>query len=94
MERAIILLSKLSLKGKRLRLLYRLGDLEGLLQYQVVERLSLEEGIPPSTVRWNLAKLRSAGLIVVGDKENKGIPLHLTSEGRIIASTLRKEGEI
>lgn len=89
MERAIILLARASLKEKQLRLLCKLEEFEGLLQYRVVEKISLEEGIPLSTVRWNLARLKSAGLIMAGDKENKGIPVHLTSEGQVIVSTLK-----
>ena len=92
MEKALAILTKSSLKEKQLRILSRLEDLEGLLQYQAVKRLSAEEGMPPSTVRWNLGKLKSLGLVVTGDKDNKGIPIHLTREGRVIASTI-KEGK-
>jgi len=69
-----------------LELLSILKGNEGSLYYQVVQRIASEEGIPASTVRWNLNRLRDANLIIAGDKYNKGIPLQLTDAGRLIAS--------
>ena len=50
----------------------------------LIDRLSVEMGIPQSTVRWNLKGLRDAGLIQAGDRDNKGIPVRLTEKGRIM----------
>lgn len=51
----------------------------------LIERISKDMGIPKSTVRWNLRGLREAGLIMAGDRENKGIPARLTEKGLIVA---------
>lgn len=61
-------------------------DYEGLLYYKVVKKISMNHMIPESTVRWNLNKLRDAKLIVSGNIEQKGVPVKLTSSGRMIAS--------
>lgn len=52
----------------------------------LIQRLSEELGIPESTVRWNLKRLREADLINAGTKDNKGVPVSLTEKGRILAS--------
>jgi DNA-binding transcriptional ArsR family regulator len=49
-------------------------------------RLSEELEIPKSTLRWNLKGLREAGMIKAGDKNNKGLPVELTTKGKIMAS--------
>ena len=57
---------------------------DGQLYTTLIDRLSVEMGIPQSTVRWNLKGLREAGLIQAGDRDNKGIPVCLTEKGRIM----------
>ena len=59
---------------------------EGVLYYELVQKISSENGLSPSTVRWNLNKLRDAKLIVAGDKDRKGSPVKLTEEARLIIS--------
>jgi DNA-binding transcriptional ArsR family regulator len=54
----------------------------------LIERLSIELGVPKSTVRWNLRGLRETGLIKAGDKNNKGIPVELTYMGRVISENI------
>jgi hypothetical protein len=54
----------------------------------LIDRYSEEQGIPRSTVRWNLRGLREAGLIVAGDRENKGVPVALTEMGQTLADYL------
>jgi DNA-binding transcriptional ArsR family regulator len=54
------------------------------LYTNLIDRLSVEMGVPHSTVRWNLKGLREAGLIHAGDRDNKGIPVRLTAKGRIM----------
>ncbi len=54
----------------------------------LIERLSKKMDIPKSTVRWNLRGLREAGLILAGDRNNKGINVELTSMGRLMAEYL------
>lgn len=52
---------------------------------KLIERISMDLEIAKSTVRWNLRGLREADLIKAGSKDNKGIPVSLTSTGRIMA---------
>ena len=47
-----------NLSQKQFELLLALRENEGLLYYQVVQSISSDRGIPASTVRWNLNKLR------------------------------------
>ncbi|MFB0544580.1 MAG: hypothetical protein ACETVN_02595, partial [Asgard group archaeon] len=42
-------------------------------------------------VRWNLKLLKNAGLIIAGDKNNKGISVRLTSLGAIAYESLKTE---
>ncbi len=49
-------------------------------------RLSEELSIPKSTLRWNLKGLRESGMIKACDKNNKGLPVELTTKGKIMAS--------
>ena len=52
----------------------------------LIKQLSKELGIPESTVRWNLNRLREAQLIHAGTKDHKGVPVTLTQTGRILAN--------
>jgi hypothetical protein len=54
----------------------------------LIDLYSEERRIPKSTVRWNLRGLREAGLILAGDKENKGVPVALTEMGQTLADYL------
>ncbi len=54
----------------------------------LIERLSKKMDIPKSTVRWNLRGLREAGLILAGDRNNKGVNVELTDMGRLMAEYL------
>ncbi len=58
------------------------------LYTDLIETISDEMGLPRSTARWSLKGLRDAGLIHAGDRENKGIPVRLTDEGRILTEAL------
>jgi DNA-binding transcriptional regulator PaaX len=50
-----------------------------------MHKISREQGLPESTVRWNLNRLRSAKMVITGDKNNRGVPVKLTEKGKIIA---------
>ena len=78
------------LTEKQRAILRWLGEkYEDKMVYTVlIERLSFELGVPKSTVRWNLRRLREAGVIRAGDKDNKGIPVGLSEMGRILADYL------
>ena len=90
MERALVEASSDRLTEKQRAILRWLGEeYEGEMVYTVlIERLSSELGVPKSTVRWNLRGLRDAGLIMAGDRENKGIPVGFTEMGRVLADYL------
>ena len=75
------------LNKKQFQLLMKLE--EGLLYYRLVRKLAENEGLPASTVRWNLNKLRAAELVLSGDRYHRGAPVRLTEAGRIVTSMLR-----
>jgi len=85
-------LTKKRLNTKQLKLLSEIERNEGLLYYQLINKLSREQGLPKSTVRWNLNKLREAKMVITGDKNNKGIPVKLTKRGKMLVLAL-KNGE-
>lgn len=57
---------------------------EGLLYYQLIEILSKEFSIPMSTIKWNLNKLREFGIIIAGNKNNKGVPVKIILKGKVL----------
>ena len=61
-------------------------NIEPIVYTNLIKQLSEELGIPESTVRWNLRGLREAELINAGTKQNKGVPVSLTTMGRIMSS--------
>jgi DNA-binding transcriptional ArsR family regulator len=87
---ALEALAKKRITMKQLNLLSKIEENEGLLYYQLIDKLSKEQKLPKSTVRWNLTKLREAELIVAGDKKRKGVPVELTEKGRITLSAISK----
>ncbi len=90
MERALMEASSDRLTEKQRAILRWLGEkYDAEMVYTVlIERLSFELGVPKSTVRWNLRGLREAGLIMAGDRENKGISVGLSEMGRVLADYL------
>ena len=86
LERALMAAASMRLTKKQRMLLRWLAEDYGeeTVYTTLIERVSGELNIPKSTVRWNLRGLREAGLIMAGDKENKGIPVRLTEKGRIM----------
>ncbi|MGB9714235.1 MAG: hypothetical protein ACPLZC_04560 [Candidatus Bathyarchaeales archaeon] len=87
-------LAKKCITMKQLNLLSKIEENEGLLYYRLVDKVSQEQKLPKSTVRWNLTKLREAGLIVAGDKKSKGVPVELTEKGRIALLAISKRKEV
>jgi len=76
-------------KKQRTLLRWLVEDYRGEEVYTaLIERMSEELGIPSSTVRWNLRGLRETGLIMAGDRENKGIPVRLTARGMFMAECI------
>ena len=90
MEQALMASASSRLTGKQQTLLRWIAgmDSEFWVYTVLIDRFSNELGIPKSTVRWNLRGLREAGLIVAGDKENKGVPVSLTEMGQTLADYL------
>lgn len=89
LEEALEVLVRNRLNRHQLQLLSRLAENEGLLYYRLVQKLSRDLHQPPSTIRWNIGKLREAGLIVAGTRDNKGIPVKATSTGRLVLRAAR-----
>ena len=54
-----------------------------------ISNLSEEKLIPPSTLRWNIKKLKELELIECGTYAKKGIPIKLTNMGRFIFKILK-----
>lgn len=89
LEQTLEILTEKPLNKRQLGFLLKTERNEGLLYYQLINRLSKEEGLPESTVRWNINALRDAEMIVTGDKNNKGIPVQLTKNGKVVVSVLK-----
>lgn len=87
LERAFTATASTRLTKKQRRMLRWLLEKyrDEVVYTTLIDRLSEDLSIPKSTVRWNLRGLRDAGLIIAGDKENKGIPAGLTGMGKIVA---------
>jgi len=74
------------------KILTRLSDLE-LERYtmsSLAARLA-DEGMPLSTAKWSLRNLRSLGIIQCGDEGKKGIPVRLTSLGKLLAEIAKED---
>lgn len=88
LEQALMTAASTRLTGKQRTILnwLTMNHIEDIVYTNLIKQLSGELSIPESTVRWNLRGLREADLINAGTKENKGIPVSLTTMGRIMAS--------
>ena len=90
MEQALMAAASSRLTEKQQELLRWMArrDCELSVYTVLIDRYSEEQGIPRSTVRWNLRGLREAGLIIAGDRQNKGVPVALTEIGQTLADYL------
>ena len=88
LEQVLMTAASTSLTKKQRTILHWLtmNHVEDTVYTNLIKQLSGELSIPESTVRWNLRGLREADLINAGTKENKGVPVSLTTMGRIMAS--------
>lgn len=95
MEQALMAAATSRLTRKQQALLKWIAkmDDEFYVYTALIDRYSVEQGIPKSTVRWNLRGLREARLIVAGDRENKGVPVALTEMGQTLADYLEPWSE-
>lgn len=93
MEQALLAATSNRFTEKQRRLLGWLSEeySDRTVYTVLIERLSEDLDIPKSTVRWNLRRLRDAGLIRAGDRDNKGIPVGLTEMGRLMAGYITSE---
>jgi predicted transcriptional regulator len=89
-EQALINEASRHLTEKQQRILQWIARRDGevYVYTSLINMFSKETNIPKSTVRWNLRGLRDSGLILAGDKENKGVPVTLTDMGRTFADYL------
>ena len=60
----------------------------GLTLTGLARALSAELGIPLSTVKWNLCRLRELGLVVGGDGKARRRPFRLSPAGRALAEAI------
>ncbi|MBD3205311.1 hypothetical protein GF319_03070 [Candidatus Bathyarchaeota archaeon] len=88
MEEALITSATTKLTQKqRIILKWLILQYDGSEVYtNLINKISKDLDIPESTVRWNMRGLREADLIEAGTKDNKGIPVSLTTMGRIMAN--------
>lgn len=84
LEEILEILIKERVNTKQIELLLKIEENEGLFYYKLIKKLSKEMGLPESTVRWNLNRLRSAKMVITGDKNNKGVPVKLTERGKMV----------
>lgn len=61
---------------------------EGLTLTGLARALSAELGIPLSTVKWNLSRLRELGLIIGGNGRSRGKPFELSHAGKALARAI------
>jgi predicted transcriptional regulator len=89
-EQALINEVSRHLTEKQQRILQWIAKRDGdyYVYTSLIDVFSTETNIPKSTVRWNLRGLRDSGLILAGDKENKGVPVTLTDMGKTLAEYL------
>jgi len=87
MEKALITSTTTKLTEKqRIILKWLIMQYDGSEVYtNIIDKISKDLKIPESTVRWNMRGLREADLIEAGTKDNKGIPVSLTTTGRMMA---------
>lgn len=87
MEKALITSTTTKLTEKqRIILKWLIMQYDGSEVYtNIIDKISKDLKIPESTVRWNMRGLREADLIEAGTKDNKGIPVSLTTMGRMMA---------
>lgn len=89
LEETLEALVKERLNIKQMELLLKIEENEGLFYYKLIKKLSKEMGLPESTVRWNLNRLRDAKMVITGDKNNKRVPVKLTENGKLIVSAFK-----
>ncbi len=78
--------SGLRLTQKKRMILREIVKISGRTTFtSAVDRVSRELSMPYSTVKWNMMKLRSSGLIVAGTKERQSLPIVVTEFGRVAA---------
>ncbi len=79
-------IASIALTKKQREILMYIANLEEVTVFtRLAEEISDKFELPKSTARWNLKRLKKAGLITAGNKENKGVPVSLTYIGKIVA---------
>ncbi len=84
-------LSAMRLTPKKKLILGEAAKLSGRKTFtSAVDAISRNLAIPYSTVKWNMMKLRSCGLINAGSKERQSVPIAVTEAG-VIAMALAEQ---
>ncbi|MBI3413267.1 MAG: hypothetical protein HY051_04260 [Candidatus Aenigmarchaeota archaeon] len=72
----------LRLTEKKRMILTEIAKISGRTTFtSAVDRVSRELELPYSTVKWNMMKLRSSGLITAGTRERQSLPIVVTDAG-------------
>ncbi len=61
----------------------------GLTITALVRKVSKRYKIAESTLRWNIEKLKSLGLLTCGTSEKRGVPVKLNGSGSLLLEILR-----
>ena len=84
--------SGLRITQKKRMILQEIVKISGSTTFtSAVDRVSRSLALPYSTVKWNMMKLRSSGLIISGTKERQSLPIVVTASGRVAAGMLEME---
>jgi len=83
LENILKSVSDLRLTEKRRLILREADRVSGRVTFtSAVDIISRNLAVPYSTVKWNMMKLRSSGLIEAGSKERQSIPMFVTEAGK------------
>ena len=83
LENMLRSVSGLRLTKKKRLILGEAGKISGKTTFtSAVDTISRNLSIPYSTVKWNMMRLRSSGLIKAGNKERQSVPMLVTEAGK------------
>ncbi len=92
LEKILKNFSAMRLTPKKRMILGEAAKLSGRKTFtSAVGAISRNLAIPYSTVKWNMMKLRSCGLINAGSKERQSIPIAVTEAGVIAMALAEKQ---
>ena len=78
-----------SISKKQILILNEVDNNRGMVVTNLINKLSKENNLPESTLRWNINQLKKQDLIISGDCNSKGTPISLTKTGLILLKIIR-----